>query len=110
MYIYIYVYTGLFGTMLVIWDFSEQGGWYGIYLSYVVTRVLRAHSNAFFLVCILGKIMGKPWENHRKTIGKWWFNGGLRVFYGIYPLGNNCLLWKIMILNGNSHYFYGHVQ
>ena len=19
--------------------------------------------------------MGKPWENHRKTIGKWWFNG-----------------------------------
>ena len=21
-----------------------------------------------------GKTMGKPWENHRKTIGKWWFN------------------------------------
>ena len=19
--------------------------------------------------------MGRPWENHRKTIGKWWFNG-----------------------------------
>ena len=22
---------------------------------------------------------GKPWGNHRKTIGKWWFNG----IYGI---------------------------
>jgi len=20
-------------------------------------------------------LMGKPWENHRKTIGKWWLNG-----------------------------------
>ena len=23
--------------------------------------------------------IGKPQENHRKTIGKWWFNGILRV-------------------------------
>ena len=23
-----------------------------------------------------GGLMGKPWENHRKTIGKWWFNMG----------------------------------
>jgi hypothetical protein len=34
-------------------------------------------------------------ENHRKTIGKWWFNGGLMgfnqqnaAFNGIYPLVN----------------------
>ena len=33
-------------------------------------------------------------ENHRKTIGKWWFNGGLMGFNqqncdfnGMYPLG-----------------------
>ena len=29
-------------------------------------------------------------ENHRKTTGKWWFNGGLMgfngIFDGIYPL------------------------
>ena len=35
-------------------------------------------------------LMGKPWENHRKTIGKWWFNGDLMVIQwdlmGYYPL------------------------
>ena len=30
------------------------------------------------------KTMGKPWENHGKTIGKWWLNGGLMGFYGIF--------------------------
>ena len=28
----------------------------------------------------------KPWENHRKTMGKPWENGGLMGFNGIYPL------------------------
>ena len=27
-------------------------------------------------------------RHHRKTIGKWWFNGGLMGFNGIYPLVN----------------------
>ena len=26
---------------------------------------------------------GEWWENHRKTIGKWWFNG---MIMGLYPL------------------------
>ena len=30
---------------------------------------------------------GKPWENHGKTIGKWWFNGGFsRDFMGFYGI------------------------
>ena len=37
----------------------------------------------------LWKIIGKPSENHRKTIGKWWFfmrvYGNLMEFNGIYP-------------------------
>ena len=28
-------------------------------------------------------VMGKPWENHRKTIGKWWFHG---ILWGL-PCG-----------------------
>ena len=29
----------------------------------------------------------KPWENHRKTIGKWWFVMGFFMgFNGDYPL------------------------
>ena len=35
---------------------------------------------------------GSSWENHRKTIGKWWFNGDLMGFYGILwdvPSGND---------------------
>ena len=34
------------------------------------------------------KTIGKPWENHRRTIGKWWFNGGLMVFQWDLPSGN----------------------
>ena len=42
--------------------------------------------------------MGKPWENHRKSIGKAWENGGLMGSYGIYPLA----MTNIAVEN---HYF-----
>ena len=32
------------------------------------------------------KTIRKPYENHRKTTGKPWENGGFMGFYGIYPL------------------------
>ena len=37
------------------------------------------------------KTMGKPWENHRKTIGKWWFD---RILNGIYPLVSSNMAGK----------------
>ena len=30
--------------------------------------------------------MVNTWENRGKTLGKWWFTGGLIGFYEIYPL------------------------
>ena len=36
-------------------------------------------------------------DHHRKTIGKWWFNG---IFNGIYPLAN-IALERSTILMGN---------
>ena len=50
------------------------------------------------------------WENHRKTMGKWWFHGILWGFYGSYPLVEVSSLWKITTFNGKTHDFYGHVQ
>ena len=38
------------------------------------------------LVDVGEKAIGKPWENgdsYGKTMGKWWFNGGLMGFNGI---------------------------
>ena len=52
--------------------------------------------------------IGKPQENHRKSIGKWWFSMG---FYGRLPSGKR--LQKTMDnhhLHGKSHYLLRHVQ
>ena len=35
----------------------------------------------------------KPWDFHRKTIGKWWFNGGLMMLNGILWDFMGCTLW-----------------
>ena len=36
-----------------------------------------------------------------KNMGKWWFNGGLMGFHGIYPLvSSNMSSWKIPELKG----------
>ena len=54
---------------------------------------------------VVGRFCGKPWENHRKTmgkhrktIGKCWLHV---IFYGIDPLvSSNMAGWKIPELNG----------
>ena len=47
------------------------------------------------------KLMGKPWENHRKMVVSW-------DFMGYYPLVmTNIANWKITIFNGQIHYFNG---
>ena len=48
-------------------------------------------------VTIVMGVTGKPQENHRKTIGKWWFYG---VLMGVTRPGNDCYIanWKITML------------
>ena len=43
---------------------------------------------------------GKPEENLRKTIGKWWFNG---ILWGL-PYGKLTQLWKIAYLQWINTY------
>ena len=47
------------------------------------------------------QLIGQPWENHRKTMGKWWLNG---IWWEL-PSGNDCYIanWeKITTFNGQS--------
>ena len=57
----------------------------------------------------IGKIIGKPEENHRKTMGKWWFN----AIELDLPPGNDCYIanWKITsVILGKSTVSMGHFQ
>ena len=100
-YIYIYIYI-LYTYILVRCPLqrTESGG----HSAWVLEG--RSGSNE---LPIFSDWQCLKWENHRKTIGKWWFNEALwwfnGIFHGIYPLVNVYIaMERSTIFNGKIHY------
>ena len=53
--------------------------------------------------------LGKPWENHRKTIGKWWFMGIYRGFIRIWVVNDRKTIGTCWFFMGFHGGFNGNV-
>ena len=94
MYMYIYIYMYVYISTRVNFELSNgsssccpKAGIALVYLANVVPSLSMKLTGPYWFHWVSYRLAvwmvsdpGDPWGNPRKTIGKWWFNGGLMGF------------------------------